>query len=99
MLCMEREITITLSDEEARHVQERVDAGEYASVSDVVKAALQHYMLEDDPSWIPSDEVLRELVQEAIDDPRPSLTPDEVREQLRAHHERRIATLNTERAR
>lgn len=36
-------LSITLTDEQARRIRERVDAGEYASASEVVRSALQQW--------------------------------------------------------
>ena len=40
---MDREITITVTDDEARRIDERVASGEFESVADVVRAALANY--------------------------------------------------------
>jgi hypothetical protein len=42
---------------------------------------------EDDPEW---QAYVRRKVRESLDDPRPDLTAEEVRESLRAHHEERL---------
>lgn len=40
---MDREITITVTDDEARRIDERVASGEFESAADVVRAALANY--------------------------------------------------------
>lgn len=42
---------------------------------------------ENDPEW---QAYVRRKVRESLDDPRPDLTGEEVRESLRAHHEARL---------
>jgi hypothetical protein len=44
-------------------------------------------IVEDDPEW---QAYVRRKVRESLDDPRPDLTAEEVRESLRAHHEERL---------
>lgn len=95
---MAQEITITLSEEEARLIQDRVDSGSYVSPADYVKTLLQTE-LGVDPEWMPSDEVLKALVKESINDPQPSLTSEQVHRQLLEHHERHMAELTSKIAR
>jgi antitoxin ParD1/3/4 len=60
----------------------RVQSGAYASVSEVIRAGLRAL----DREEAALDEVLREKVREALDDPRPSIPADQVFAELRAHH-------------
>ena len=61
----------------------RVKRGEYASVSEVVRAGLR--ALEREETAL--DELIKRKVEEAMADPRPNLTMDEVRASLEAHHQ------------
>ena len=67
---MDREITITVTDDEARRIDERVASGEFESAADVVRAALATLDASDADLSVPADE-LRRLVDEALTDPRP----------------------------
>lgn len=73
--------------------QARVESGEYASMSEVVRAGLraldrEEAALED---WFEQNiEFVRARVQEAIDDPQPSLSSEEVAKSIKAHHEARL---------
>ena len=76
---MSRQITITVSDEEAQKIDERVAAGDYASPEEFVEAAVTFFELE--PDWMPPDDVLKALVEEALEDPRRYMT-EEVHEYI-----------------
>jgi len=70
----------------AERVQELVKSGAYASPSEVVQAALEALEREQ----AESDDLLREKVREAYDDPRPSVPAEEVFARLRARHAQRL---------
>ena len=58
-----------------------------------MRAALMFFELE--PEWMPPDDGLKALVEEAVNDPRPMLTTEEVHEsilELHKHHVAEIAT-------
>ena len=87
-------ITVTLGPL-AERVEARVRSGDYASVSEVVRAGLraldrEEAMLErifqpideDDPKWIAH---VREKVEEALADPRPPIPIDDAFARLDAH--------------
>lgn len=78
-------ITVTLGELQER-VEARVQSGAYASASDVLRAGLR--ALDREEAAI--DAVLRQQVQEAIDDPRALVPADQVFGRLRAHHENRV---------
>ena len=80
-----RPITVTLGAYQEK-VEARVASGEYASVSEVVRAGLR--ALEDREQAY--TEWRRKKVQEAMDDPRPSIPAEEVFAGLRAHHAARV---------
>ncbi len=72
-------ITIDLGEFRPR-VEERVASGEYDSVSEVVQAGLEALAREE----AAFDGVLRRLVQESLDDPRPDIPAEEVFDRLAA---------------
>lgn len=79
---MDREITITVSDEEARLIDERVRSGDFASPADVVRAALDWFAGAN--ADVDAD-ALRQLVEEAKSDPSPDIPADEAFEQVRRY--------------
>jgi antitoxin ParD1/3/4 len=85
---MDRELTITVSDEDARFIEEQIRSGAFASASDMVRAGFDELRLaagapgeEIDPQW------LRAKVQEALDDPRPPVSNAEVRARIEAWYQ------------
>jgi antitoxin ParD1/3/4 len=78
-----RPVTVTLGDLQPR-VEARVKSGAYASVSEVVRAAVRALDREEAAvtDW------LRRAVDESLNDPRPSVPAREVFKRLRAHHAR-----------
>lgn len=70
----------------ARAAEDRVRRGDYASVSEVVRAGLR--ALEREEAAL--DEMMKRKVEEAMADPRPNLTMDEARASLEAHHQARL---------
>jgi len=76
-----RPVTVTLGDLRQR-VEARVKSGAYASVSEVVRAALR--ALEREEAAL--DDWLRQRVDEAFADPRPNVPARAVFKRLRAHH-------------
>ncbi|MGU3326453.1 type II toxin-antitoxin system ParD family antitoxin [Methylobacterium mesophilicum] len=78
-------VTVTLGELQ-EDVDARVTSGRYASVSEVLRAGLRAL----DREEAALDAVLRQKVQEALDDPRPAIPADEVFAELRAHHAKRM---------
>lgn len=78
-------ISVTLGDMQERG-DARIESGNYASVSEVVRAGLR--ALDREEAAI--DAVLRQKVQEALDDPRPAIPADKVFAKLRTHHAERM---------
>jgi antitoxin ParD1/3/4 len=66
----------------AGRVRELVDSGAYDSPSEVVQAGLEALEREQ-ADW---DEVLRQKIREAYDDPRPGVPAEEAFARLRARH-------------
>lgn len=69
----------------AEKVERRLKAGEYASASEVVRAGLRALEREDELF----DEILKAKVEEALADPRPSISLDEAFGRLMVKHEAR----------
>ena len=91
-------ITVTLGPL-AERVEARVRSGDYASVSEVIRAGLraldrEDAMIErlfvpideDDPKWIA---YVREKVEEAFADPRPPIPAEEVKRRILEWHRER----------
>ena len=74
-------VTVTLGDLQER-VDARIQSGTYATVSEVLRAGLRALDREEEAL----DAILRQRLQEALDDPRPSIPADQVFADLRAHH-------------
>jgi len=80
-----RPITVTLGDLQER-VEARVKSGAYASASEVMRAAVRAL----DREETALSEWLRERVDEAFADPRPSVPASDVFKRLREHHAKRL---------
>ena len=80
-----RPITVTLGDLHER-VEARVKSGAYASASEVMRAAVRAL----DREEAALDDWLRQRVDEALADPRPSVPARSVFKQLRQHHARHV---------
>jgi antitoxin ParD1/3/4 len=81
-------ITVTLGELQER-VEARVKSGEYASASEVVRAGLRALDREEEALTA----YLREKIQEAYDDPRPSVPAEEAFDRLERKHAERMKTL------
>jgi antitoxin ParD1/3/4 len=77
-------VTVTLGPLAAK-AQQRVGAGHYASLSEVIRAGLRALDREEQAL----DAILKARVEEALADPAPSIPQDEVFAALRARHESR----------
>ena len=66
--------------------EERVRSGQYASMSEVVRAGLRALEREE----AEFDAILKRKVEEAFADPRPSLSIDDVRASMKLHRESRV---------
>ena len=77
-------ITVDLGEFGPR-VHERVRSGEYRSASEVVQAGLEALEREEAEAEL-SNDTLRRLIQESLDDPRPDIPADEVFERLERKH-------------
>lgn len=79
-------VTVTLGTLSAK-AQARVAAGQFASLSEVVRAGLRALEREEQAL----DAILKARVEEALADPAPSLPQSEVFAALRARHAQRGA--------
>jgi antitoxin ParD1/3/4 len=80
-----RPITVTLGELEPQ-VAARVKSGRYASASEVLRAAVRAL----DREEAAVNDWLRQRVDEALADPRPSVPARAVFKRLRAHHARQV---------
>lgn len=86
-----RPISVTLGELQ-EHVDARVRSGAYASASEVLRAAVRAL----DREEAALDEWMRRSVVEALADPRPTRSADEVFARLRAHHAERVKAAQDE---
>lgn len=78
-------ISIALPAEMLEKVREAVEAGEYASTSEVMRDALRDWQTTRTEKLLQREEAiqfLRQKWQEAIDDPRPAVPMGDVMERL-----------------
>jgi antitoxin ParD1/3/4 len=75
-------LSITLPAEMARMIRAKVAAGQYATNSEVIREALRLWQ-EKEERHQARLAVVRTKIQESLDDPRPSLTEEEVDEHFR----------------
>jgi antitoxin ParD1/3/4 len=78
-------ITVTLGKLQNR-VNARVKSGSYSSASEVIRAGLRALDREEEAI----NDIWRRKIQEAYDDPRPSIPAEEVFRDLRKHHAARM---------
>jgi antitoxin ParD1/3/4 len=76
-------ISITMTPEMLRVIRERVDAGEYASTSEVIRDAMRAWQRERE-EHLERLNAIRVRIRRSIDDPRPSLTSQDVDAQMEA---------------
>ena len=78
-------ISITMTPDQLRAVRESVEAGEYASTSEVLRDAVRLWQRQrqEDAERL---NVIRARIRRSLDDPRPALSLDEVRAHIKALH-------------
>jgi antitoxin ParD1/3/4 len=81
-------LSITLPRDMAEMIRGKVQAGAYASNSEVIREALR-LLQEQDGLKAQKLAWMREKIDRALADPRPSLEADEVFERLEERHRRR----------
>lgn len=76
-------ISITMTPDQLRAVRESVEAGEYASTSEVLRDAVRLWQRQrqEDAERL---NVIRSRIRRSLDDPRPDLTGEEVQANLDA---------------
>jgi antitoxin ParD1/3/4 len=89
-----RPVTVTLGELQKR-VKARVKSGAYASVSEVMRAAVRAL----DREEAVLNDWLRQRVDEAFADPRPNTSAREVFEHLRDHHAEQVKAGRNEKVR
>jgi antitoxin ParD1/3/4 len=84
---MNEQLSITLPADMVAVIKEQVEAGRYASTSDMLRAAMKRWMRDEEEH---ADRIaqIRAEIAEAIADPRPLLTSAEVEARLDALAER-----------
>ncbi len=81
-------LSITLPRDMARMIRGKVEAGAYASNSEVIREALR-LMQEHEGEKAQKLAWLREKIDHSLDDPRPSVEGDEVFARLEERHRRK----------
>lgn len=74
-------ISITVTPEMLRAIRESVDAGEYASTSEVVRHAMRLWQRERD-EHAERIAAIKTRIRKSLDDPRPSLSEEEARQAI-----------------
>ena len=72
---MNEKLSITLPAELVEIINDRVDAGLYASSSDVLEAAMKLFLADEQEAAMAS---IRARVKASLDDPRPSISSDDM---------------------
>ena len=76
-------ISITVTPEMLRSIRDSVDAGEYASTSEVIRHAMRLWQRERDEH---AERIanIKARIRKSLDDPRPDLTSEEMDEAMEA---------------
>ncbi len=80
-------ISITLTPEMNRLIKQRVEAGQFASSSELIREALRVWQKQEDEHQERLASI-RARIQRSIDDPRPSIPAEEVFDRLKKMHQR-----------
>ncbi len=78
-------ITVTLGSQQ-KSLDMRLESGAYSSASEVMRAALRALDREEDAL----DEIMRQKIREAIDDPSPDIDEDVVFDRIERKHAERM---------
>ncbi|MCA9469373.1 MAG: type II toxin-antitoxin system ParD family antitoxin [Nitrospira sp.] len=87
---MAEKLSITLPSNMVGLIRDRVQAGAYASVSEVLREAMRVWMREEEEHETRMTAV-RARIRSSLDDPRPNLTSEEARKRLAAYCAERTA--------
>jgi len=90
-------ISVTVTASMARDIREKVEAGSYASASEVVRAALRALQREDE-EHAERLESIRARIRASIEDKGPGYTGAEVMERIRQRYEARTRGLHEDSA-
>ena len=77
-------ISITLTPEMNRLIKQRVEAGDFASSSELIREALRLWQKRDEEHQ-ERLAALRARIEKSMNDPRPSLSLEEARADFRRH--------------
>jgi Arc/MetJ-type ribon-helix-helix transcriptional regulator len=78
-------LTVTISGDQAERIRESIANGEFESAEDFVGAAIDSYDESSSrnlPDWLPDHDTLKRLVNEALDDPSPSFSSEEMKAEI-----------------
>jgi antitoxin ParD1/3/4 len=81
---MSEKLSITLPPEMVAVIKQQVDAGRYASVSEVLRQAMRSWMREEE-EHAERLAAVRARLTRSLDDPRPAVALDDAMERLEAH--------------
>lgn len=77
-------ISITLTPEMNRIIKQRVEAGDFASSSELIREALRVWQKQEE-EYQERIAAIRARIKASMDDPRPSLSMEEARAELSRH--------------
>ncbi len=82
---MTGKLSVSLPDEMVSAIRERVKSGSYASASEVLRTAMQHWLRDEaeHDAWLAD---VRAKIDASIDDPRPSITDQEMQARIDGLH-------------
>ena len=80
-------ISITMTPEMLRSIRESVEAGEYASTSEVIRHAMRLWQRERD-EHTERIAAIKARIRKSLDDPRPDLTEEEMEAAIEAMFDR-----------
>jgi antitoxin ParD1/3/4 len=75
-------ISVTLPADLVRAMRERVDAGAYASVDEIVSEAARGLLEEDEPDGPEITSYMRQAIRDSLAEPGPDIPMEEVFENL-----------------
>jgi antitoxin ParD1/3/4 len=78
-------LSITLPADMVSAIKERVQTGDYASTSEVLRDAVRNWMRQE-AEYSERMKAIRGRIQASLDDPRPTVPAEEARRRMRAFH-------------
>lgn len=78
-------LSITLPADMVSAIKARVQAGDYASTSEVLRDAVRNWIRQED-EHSQRMHAIRARIQASLDDPRPAVHADEARQRLKAFY-------------